>query len=327
MKKPKISIIVPVYNTEKYLSKCINSIISQSFSDFELLLIDDGSNDKSGKICDFFSIKDERIKVLHQKNGGVSKARNNGLKMANGKWLMFVDSDDTLIENALEKINKEMANHPASFYNFQYIRRYNDNKQEISNFVFEHNANSALYFIKQMLLHNASTGCWCNLYKSDIAKKIKFDEKICVGEDTHYVINYLINTSGPIHISQDVIYIYNDNPCSVMHNYDILVKGLECANDAIGTLLKYNNILNVCRNEYHAYVVFNLTFTLWNYHKLPSRSNQELLIKYGNTSYEYNDCWVNKYIQLLSYNRVLGNIYLLLFFIKVDLKKVFNKFD
>ncbi len=91
---PKISVIVPVYNTENYLAKCIESILSQTESNFELLLIDDGSNDDSGKICDEYALKDSRIKVFHKENAGVSAARNLGLDMAIGKMVFFIDSDD-----------------------------------------------------------------------------------------------------------------------------------------------------------------------------------------------------------------------------------------
>ena len=91
---PKISVIVPVYNTEKYLHHCIDSILSQTFIDFELLLIDDGSKDSSGTICDEYAAKDNRVRVFHKENGGTSSARNMGLDNARGEYITFVDSDD-----------------------------------------------------------------------------------------------------------------------------------------------------------------------------------------------------------------------------------------
>ena len=93
----KISVIVPVYKVEKYVGECINSILAQSFKDFELILVDDGSPDKSGEICDSYAKKDNRIKVFHKKNGGVSSARNFGIDKAVGEWLCFIDSDDTIL--------------------------------------------------------------------------------------------------------------------------------------------------------------------------------------------------------------------------------------
>jgi glycosyltransferase involved in cell wall biosynthesis len=105
---PVISIIVPIYNTQQYLLNCVNSILCQTFSDFELILIDDGSTDKSGKICD--SIKDKRIKVIHQKNLGVSSARNTGLRHATGEYITFVDSDDSIEPNMLEMLYASAIN-------------------------------------------------------------------------------------------------------------------------------------------------------------------------------------------------------------------------
>ena len=96
-----ISVIVPVYNAEKYLSRCIDSILVQRFNDLELLLIDDGSKDGSGKICDEFAEKDKRIKVFHKVNGGVSSARNYGLEKSNGEYVTFVDADDYLLPETI----------------------------------------------------------------------------------------------------------------------------------------------------------------------------------------------------------------------------------
>lgn len=100
----KISVIVPVYNMEKYIHRCINSILDQTFKDFELILVDDGSLDKSGKICDLYSEKDNRIKVIHKKNGGLSDARNTGLDIAQGEFISFVDSDDYIESDMYEKL-------------------------------------------------------------------------------------------------------------------------------------------------------------------------------------------------------------------------------
>lgn len=104
MNIPQISVIVPVYNVEKYLSRCIESILSQTFTDFELLLIDDGSTDRSGEICDEYAKKDTRIRVFHTKNRGVSAARNLGLDNAKGEWISFVDSDDWVENDYLKSL-------------------------------------------------------------------------------------------------------------------------------------------------------------------------------------------------------------------------------
>lgn len=103
---PKVSIIVPVYNTEEYLCECFDSIISQTFSDFEVIIVDDGSTDNSPSICDEYATKDYRFKVLHKKNEGVSVARNLGLDNATGKYIAFIDSDDLILPSMLEDLIK-----------------------------------------------------------------------------------------------------------------------------------------------------------------------------------------------------------------------------
>ena len=105
MLTPTISVIVPVYNTEKYIHRCIDSVLSQTFPDFELLLIDDGSSDKSGEICDEYAKIDSRVRVFHKQNGGASSARNLGLEKAKGEWVTFVDSDDYVYENYLNNFD------------------------------------------------------------------------------------------------------------------------------------------------------------------------------------------------------------------------------
>ena len=99
--QPKVSIIVPIYNVEKYIHKCIDSILSQTFTDFELILVDDGSPDKCGEICEQYALKDNRIKVVHKENGGLSDARNAGIDVASGKYIYFIDSDDWISPNSI----------------------------------------------------------------------------------------------------------------------------------------------------------------------------------------------------------------------------------
>lgn len=122
---PKISVIVPVYNTEKYLRCCIDSILSQTYPNFELILVDDGSTDKSGTICDDYEDSDKRVRVAHIGNKGVSAARNNGIKMAKGAYLMFVDSDDhispDMLEHMLERVVSENCDIAVCGFTYTYM--------------------------------------------------------------------------------------------------------------------------------------------------------------------------------------------------------------
>ncbi len=109
---PKFSIISPIYKVEKYLPSFINCIFNQNFEDFEVILVDDGSPDQSGSLCDVFAKKDCRLKVIHKENGGVSSARNKGIDAAIGDWILFFDPDDTFPSNTLETLSKVITLHP-----------------------------------------------------------------------------------------------------------------------------------------------------------------------------------------------------------------------
>ena len=113
--RPEISIIVPVYQVEKYLNECIDSILAQTFTDFELILVDDGSPDNCPALCDAAAKRDSRVRVIHKQNGGVSTARNAGLDAAQGNWIAFVDSDDTVEPEYLEKMHKAVLETGADF--------------------------------------------------------------------------------------------------------------------------------------------------------------------------------------------------------------------
>lgn len=124
MNMPKISIIVPVYKAEKYLNRCVDSILAQTFTDFELLLIDDGSPDKSGEICDEYARKDSRVRVIHKENGGVSSARQRGLDESIGEYTIHADPDDwvepTMLEELYNKANKEDADMVICDFFYEY---------------------------------------------------------------------------------------------------------------------------------------------------------------------------------------------------------------
>lgn len=194
MSSPLISIIIPVYNTERYLNCCIDSILSQTFTDFELLLIDDGSTDKSGDICDEYAQKDYRIRVFHKKNGGVSSARNTGLEHAKGVWIAFVDSDDYLKNSYLNVLMSHtnagidlIISFPEVVLKDYSIKldRYTDGI--VTQFNFEQ-----LFVQYDMHEH---TSPWGKLYRAELIKKfsLKFGEQLCFGEDTVFLYTFMLN--------------------------------------------------------------------------------------------------------------------------------------
>lgn len=122
MEEKLISIIVPVYNVEKYLKECIDSVISQTYKNLEIILVDDGSTDKSGEICDEYSKKDSRIKVIHKENGGLSDARNVALDIAKGEYIGFVDSDDYVEKDMFETLYKLAEEHNTEISSISFYK-------------------------------------------------------------------------------------------------------------------------------------------------------------------------------------------------------------
>lgn len=125
-----ISVIVPVYNVERYLEKCILSVCSQSYQDLEIILSNDGSADRSGVICDQWAQRDSRIRVIHKENGGLSDARNAGIGIARGKWFMFVDSDDTIAPDTIERLYLAATEHSCEIAVCNMVRIYDDGAVE-----------------------------------------------------------------------------------------------------------------------------------------------------------------------------------------------------
>ena len=190
---PKVSVIVPVYNTEKYLHRCIDSILAQTFTDLELLLIDDGSTDNSATIWDEYAAKDSRVRVFHKENGGVSAARNVGLDNAKGKWITFVDADDWIEDNAFEYFKNT---HAEDVIVNPYFESY-EGKIYVKDCA-SLSITSSLQkeaFLKRYLHTGLLTTVCSKIYKRDIIGDIRFDKNIIVGEDTLFFLNIIDRTN------------------------------------------------------------------------------------------------------------------------------------
>lgn len=179
----KISIIVPVYNVERYLRKCLDSIIAQTFSDWECICVDDGSPDNSGKILDEYAAKDKRFVIIHKENGGVSSARNAGLDMARGEYITFCDSDDWIEKETYEVAYMNAKKNNADIVTWQY--QINDENKLLKDFIKK----PRLLIINQDTnLPHWRNACWCLLISNNLIKnnEIRFPENICYGEDRHF---------------------------------------------------------------------------------------------------------------------------------------------
>lgn len=191
--QPKISVIVPVYKAEKYLHRCVDSILAQTFTDFELLLIDDGSPDNSGAICDEYATKDCRVRVFHKENGGVSSARNLGLDNARGEWITFIDSDDYIDERYFNIPNS--CNEDLLIQNYTFFGDSNKSVRFSESIIKE---DCYQDFINENLHKEWLRTPWAKFYKSNIIKDycIKFPDGIKIGEDTLFVQEYLYHITN-----------------------------------------------------------------------------------------------------------------------------------
>lgn len=182
-----LSIIVPVYNVERYLHQCIESVLTSSFTDYELILVDDGSTDNSGKMCNEYTKKDNRIRVFHQLNGGVSKARNTGIDKANAPWITFIDADDWISHTFLENLYQGIVEHPDVDFVSTGYSNYCDGKTISIEIQY-----TPYYGADMNHLCPIYRGrCHGKLFKKEILKHILFDEKIKSAEDLIFVTDYL----------------------------------------------------------------------------------------------------------------------------------------
>lgn len=202
---PKISIIVPVYNVEKYVGKCIESVLSQTYKDWELILVDDGSTDNSGKICDEYALKDNRIKIIHKENGGLPSARKAGLNIATGDFIFHLDGDDFIPHNTIEILVKRQEDTNADIIigDFQVVR--NNQHSEIFN-KYQFDTINNIEFIKQ-LLNIGAFFVWGKLIKADINKSIEIPLDIQYTEDAVAMIQ-IANSANKIAKIDAITYFY-----------------------------------------------------------------------------------------------------------------------
>lgn len=211
-KNPQISIIVPVYNVEEYLSQCVVSILDQTFTNFEVILIDDGSEDNSGHICEEFAKKDERVRVFHKVNGGVSSARNLGLRYAKGDWICFVDSDDLLpcsslqifLSHVREDIDLVMAGYVIMKTNGDIVE---SPKKHTSCMLGYQEALREMYHATDF---NYQGYLWCKMFRNSVIlhNKISFNESISFNEDRLFIVNYICHSKKNIAYTTSSVYNY-----------------------------------------------------------------------------------------------------------------------
>ena len=216
--KSKVSIVVPIYNVEKYIDECIISLIHQTYSNIEIILVDDGSPDKSGDICDRWAKRDNRIKVIHKKNGGLSDARNAGIKKSTGDFLAFVDGDDWLSINFIEKMVENIIKYKADMAVCKFARIFPDGNVNLNSRA-PHKVevlNKKEFFIKLTEDGEITNHIWRKVYKKDVFKDLEFP----VGKNFEdiYLMPKLVENCNRIVNLPDVGYYYRQNDEGIVKN-------------------------------------------------------------------------------------------------------------
>lgn len=224
MEDKKVSVVVPIYNVEKYLNKCIDTIVHQTYKNLEIILVDDGSKDKSGLLCNQWADKDSRIKVIHKENGGLSSARNAGMENASGDYIMFEDSDDwlepELIEHSIECIQKD----EADIVIFGY-RKVDEMENSIGEFIFGKGVLTKEQLAKQLhtrILEMSFGYAWNKLYNFQTIKDsgLQFDSTIIDREDLVFNMQ-LLSCVNKVNYLDFIGYNYLQRNTSLLHNSDL----------------------------------------------------------------------------------------------------------
>ena len=220
---PLVSVIIPVYNVENYLHECLNSVLVQTFFDIEIILVDDGSTDRTGEICDEYAFRDARISVVHKDNSGVASSRNVGVNIAKGEYILFVDGDDVVDDHIVEILYDNLKKYDAdiSICGLSSFKgSYSGKKSGENNIIVMNNVEAVESMLYQRYF---DTGPVAKLIKSSIVKNNSFpDGKVF--EDLYTVYKFL-NEADKVVFTPEVLYYYRQNEVSMMHkdfDYNIL---------------------------------------------------------------------------------------------------------
>lgn len=208
-KIPCVSVIIPIYNVAPYLRRCLDSVLAQTYKKLDIILIDDGSTDLSGKMADEYACSDSRVQVIHQENGGLSHARNTGLDMMQGEWLMFVDSDDAIPENAVELLLKAALEEDTDMSMGSYYRCIQDGEKEGKR--QKEHIRSGVYrgeaLMKYFFREKDKEYVWMKLFRRELFMELRFPEGKLY-EDIYLMPTLLHKASGCVMIDEPVYFYY-----------------------------------------------------------------------------------------------------------------------
>lgn len=228
MSGPLISVIVPVYNVEPYLTACVESVLRQTYSNLEVILLDDGSTDGSGRLCDGFAQKDARVRAVHQQNSGVSAARNAGLDMAKGDYLYFLDGDDWALETMVEETVSimEAGGYDLCAWGMNIVQEGAEDiyfgrwKREL--FQFPSEAEKRRFLCRWVLPCRVGWSVYCRVFRRDIIRRfhLRFDTGLTLFEDLDFFVRYLSHCRNLYYVPKP-LYAYRQHGASAMHTNDL----------------------------------------------------------------------------------------------------------
>lgn len=217
MNTPNLSIIVPIYNIQNYLPRCVQSLLDQEYDDMEIILVDDGSTDSSGKICDQFAVLDKRIRVIHKQNGGLSSARNAGLDEVHGKYILFIDGDDYLVPNALNSLTLIAKSDDFDFIQFHYAETDGSWHPETSQAANPRICTEVHEMFRYLYEHGGVAASSCTkLYSSQLFENLRFKEGIA--NEDEQLINKLLPNCHKVIYTDLVLYGYFMRNGSIIHS-------------------------------------------------------------------------------------------------------------
>lgn len=233
---PKVSVIIPVFNGEQFLDRCLSSITNQSYKDIEIIVINDGSTDNTKAICKNHSQNDQRIKVIHKDNEGVSTARNIGLDIATGDYIYFADADDYVLEEGIESLVNKAVESKADLIVAEYYVAYDTKKDKVS----PATAKGANDFLCSILTGKNHSALWNKLFKTELFKSIRFPTDISYMEDKVLVSRLLMTYKPKIEFLHSPVYLYWQYEHSVTNSNDRRILSIFTAYSSIERCL--NNL-------------------------------------------------------------------------------------
>lgn len=307
----KFSVIIPIYKVEKYLKECIESVLRQSFNNFEIILVDDGSPDSCPKLCDEYLKKDSRVKVIHKKNGGLSDARNHGLRIASGEYIIFLDSDDYWNDkNMLYEINNFLLNNNVDMVQFLAKKFIDKSNRFIYDKLYEEqfiNTHEKIDIIENLITTQTYSMAACNkvILKSILTENNIWFKKGLLGEDLDWYLNLLmyINT---IKVINKHYYVYRIRSNSITTSMD--VKNIEDLIYMINKWSKYFFYMSSDKekNSYLAILAQAYFTAILGYGKL-SKKNKKITLKKLNSLKKILKYAKSKKIKLIKYSvNILG---------------------